>query len=95
VATIVVARSRRDQEAVARTDAILATQNISFSSVSARGAWAGRQGSEVIVRVEIQVNGGPPPDGQPVRYYRMRYRGLSGWDVGGRTSAWSYRFKLF
>lgn len=84
-----------DQEAVTRTNAILAAQNISFSSVSARGMWAGRQGAEVIVRIEIQVNGGPPPDGEPVRYYRMRYRGLSGWDVGGRTSAWSYRLKLF
>ena len=57
--------------------------------------WKGREGDDVIVKVEIQVDGGPPPDGGAVRYYRMRYRGLSGWTVARRTSVWSYRLKMF
>jgi hypothetical protein len=82
-----------DQEAAARTQAILAAQSITFPSVSARGMWRG--GGDVVARVEIQVDGGAPPDGDSIRYYRMQYRGVSGWDVKGRTSAWAYWLKLF
>ncbi len=81
------------QEAVAPTNALLATQRITFPSVSARGVWQG--GGEVVAKVQIQVDGGPPPDGDSVRYYRMRYRSLSGWEVKGRTSAWAYWLKVF
>lgn len=84
-----------DSDASARAERIVASQNISFPSVNARGMWEGRDGGDVVVRVEIEVDGGPPPDGESVRYYRMRYRGLSGWQVRGRVSAWSYRLKLF
>lgn len=84
-----------DRDARERTDRILATQNITFPSVNARGMWNATDGGDVVVKVEIQVDGGPPPDGEPVRYYRMRYRPMSGWRVGGRTSVWSYRLKLF
>lgn len=83
------------EEALARTEAIVDAQDITFESVSARGMWKGRDGDDVIVKVDIRVSGGPPPDGEPVRYYRMRYRGLAGWKVGARTSVWSYRLKLF
>lgn len=83
------------QDAAARVERIVSSQNISFPSVSARGLWKGRDGDEVIVKVEIEVDGGPPPDGERIRYYRMRYRGLGGWHVRGRTSAWSYRLKAF
>jgi hypothetical protein len=83
------------EQAQARAERILATQNITFPSVSARGVWNAKDGGEAVVRVDIQVDGGPPPDGVTTRYYRMRYRPLSGWTVGGRTSAWSYRLKLF
>ena len=82
-----------DKDALARTQAILDTQKITFPSVSAHGAW--RDGGEVVAKVRIEVNGGPPPDGVSVRYYRMRYRSLSGWNVKGRTSAWAYWLKLF
>ena len=83
------------ERARAHVDSILAAQNVTFPSVSARGMWNASDGGEAIVKVEIEVDGGPPPDGEPVRYYRMRYRPLSGWSVGGKTSAWVYRLKLF
>lgn len=83
------------KEAQAHVDSILATQDITFPSVSARGFWDAQKGGEAVVQVDIRVAGGPPPDGESTRYYRMRYRPLSGWHVLGRTSAWSYRLKLF
>lgn len=83
------------EQAKVQADEILANQNITFPSVSARGFWDAKDGGDAVVRVEIQVDGGPPPDGVATRYYRMRYRPLSGWRVGGRTSVWSYRLKLF
>ena len=57
--------------------------------------WNARDGGEVVVKVEILVNETTPPDGERVRYYRMRHRPLSGWDVLGRTTVWSYRLALF
>jgi hypothetical protein len=83
------------EQTPARVERILAAQKITFPSVSARGFWDANNGGEAVVRVEIQVDGGPPPDGVTTRYYRMRYRPLSGWTVRGRTSVWSYRLKLF
>jgi len=82
-------------EAVERTDRIEGFTQIEFAEVDARGMWEGRQGGDVIVKVQIAVNGGPPPDGDAVRYYRMRYRPLTGWQLGTRTSALSYWLKLF
>lgn len=84
-----------DETAIAYTEKILASQNITFSSVSARGMWNASDGGYAIVKVEIRVDGAPPPDGESTRYYRMRYRPLSGWTVGGPTSSWSYHLKLF
>lgn len=84
----------RDQ-AQASVDAILAVHDITFPSVNARGMWDASDGGDAIVKVEIQVHGEAPPDGESTRYYRMRYRPLSGWRVGSRVSVWSYRLKLF
>lgn len=94
-ATLESGRPVDEQKAHKQVEKILAAQKITFPSVSARGMWDAQDGGEVIARVEIEVDGGPPPDGEPVRYYRMRYRPLSGWSVRGQTSVWSYRLKLF
>jgi hypothetical protein len=51
------------EHAQERAERILATQNITFPSVSARGLWNAKDGGEAVVRVDIQVDGGPPPDG--------------------------------
>lgn len=82
-------------EAQSASERILAASNIRFPSVSARGMWNARDGGKVVARVEILVNETTPPDGESVRYYRLRYRPLSGWDVLGRTTVWSYRLALF
>lgn len=78
-----------DELAEQATARILAAQRIEFPRVSLHGA-AGQGDREVVARVEILVDGAPPPDGDAVRYYRMRYRTLSGWKVGARTTALIY-----
>jgi hypothetical protein len=61
--------------------------NIEFSTVSARGS-----ANNLIVKVEITVDGGPPPDGRPVRYFRMMHNDDRGWWVSSETdSYWYYR----
>ena len=82
------------EAAEASTERILAAQRIEFPRVSLHGA-AGQGDRDVVARVEILVDGAPPPDGDSVRYYRMRYRTLSGWKVGARTGAISYWLALF
>ena len=84
-----------DAEALDATARIMGASNIEFPSYDARGMWKGRDGGEVIVKVTIRVDGADPPDGEPIRYYRMRYRPLVGWKVGARTSALLYWLKLF
>ncbi len=85
-----------DGDAVqAMAENILQSVEVTFSSVEARGFKDARDGGDAVVKVGILVGGGPPPDGESTRYYRMRYRSLTGWKVGARTSAWAYRLKLF
>lgn len=84
----------RDQ-VQADAEAIVVAQDITFRSAQARGMRDASDDGDAIVKVEIRVNGAAPPDGESTRYYRMRYRTLSGWTVRGRASAWSYRLKLF
>lgn len=85
-----------DQEqARLQAQSVLDASNVELVSVTGRGFRDARDGGNAVVKVEIRVNGGPPPDGVSTRYYRMRYRSLAGWRVGARTSVWSYRLKMF
>ena len=63
---------------------------ITFKSITARGT-----GEEIVVRAEILVDGGPPPDGKAVRYFLYSYSPVFGWCYQSETSAWYYRLKLF
>ncbi|NIM51607.1 MAG: hypothetical protein GTN62_12330 [Gemmatimonadales bacterium] len=82
---------RGDQEAAAaQAQNIVAQERIEFTSIGARG---GRD--DVVVRVEILVDGKPPPDGRQVRYFRMRHSLVTGWMMRYETSALAYIFKLF
>jgi len=78
-----------DAEAARVATEIQAMQKIEFVSIKARGT------GPVIARLEIEVDGGDPPDGQRVRYYLLEHSTLAGWRVKRESSAWSYYTKLF
>ena len=63
----------------------LNTENIDIASISARG----RDG-KCVARVEIRVAGSEPPDGKPVRYFKMSHSTFTGWRVRGEVAAWNY-----
>ena len=63
--------------------------NIEFPSLAARGSR-----SSMIVKAQITVDGGTPPDGQPVRYFYMSYNADRGWAVLTETDSYSYNRTL-
>ena len=63
--------------------------NIAFASLSARGSR-----SSMIVKAHITVEGGTPPDGQPVRYFYMTHNADTGWAVLSETTSYSYNRTL-
>ncbi len=70
--------------------AAMASNKVEFNNVTARGF-----GSDRILRVEITVDGKPPPDGRSVRYYRMEYSYLLGWVYHQEVTAFAYWTKLW
>lgn len=67
----------------------VSAENIDIVSISARG-----RGEDVVVQVEIEVDGRNPPDGKRTRYYRMRHSTGIGWTVRHEVGKWSYYLKL-
>jgi hypothetical protein len=65
--------------------AVAELPNVEFVSVSAHG-WR----DAMVVRSEISVDGGPPPDGQPVRYLFLTTKYEGGWMVLSESD--SFRF---
>jgi hypothetical protein len=70
----------------------LVQRDVEFTSIAARG----KMGAPVIlVRAEITVDGGPPPDGRPVRYFRMSTKFVGGgWMVVGEGDSYNYFMQL-
>lgn len=79
-----------EEEARAMTDELLRRAEVEFTDISARG-----RGDDVVVRVEVRVSGGDPPDGQRVRYFRMSHSALTGWRVLRETWALSYYLRFW
>ncbi len=73
-----------------QTAELLRTSQVEIASISSHG-----RGDNIVVRAEIRVAGGPPPDGKSVRYYRMTHSMATGWHLKGETSKWSYYLKLW
>lgn len=67
-------------------------RDVQFTSIAAHG----RMGAPAIfVRAEITVDGGPPPDGRSVRYFRVsRKFGEEGWMVVGESNSYLYYREL-
>jgi hypothetical protein len=82
----------RGDEAAAELQAreIVARDRIEFPQLSARG-----DPEDVVVRAEILVDGGTPPDGRSVRYFRMRHSMVTGWRMRYEAHAVSYYLKFF
>ena len=64
--------------------------NVEFMSVSAHG-WR----DAMVVRTEISVDGGPPPDGQTVRYLFLTTKFEGGWMVLSESDSFNYYEVLF
>lgn len=77
-------------EQKAYADRIVRASRVEIKSIQARG-----MGDNIICRVEVLVDGKPPPDGKSVRYIRMKYSNLTGWTYKNETSEWLWRVKLW
>jgi hypothetical protein len=67
-------------------------RDVEFTSIAARG----KMGAPVtLVRAEITVDGGPPPDGRTIRYFRMSTKFVGGgWMVVGESDSYNYFMQL-
>jgi len=59
--------------------------HVDFISLSAHGSR-----DAMVVRTEISVDGGPPPDGQPVRYLFLTTKPEGGWMVLSESDSFRY-----
>ena len=67
-------------------------RDVEFTSIAAHGRMGG---SLTVVRAEISVDGGPPPDGRAVRYFSVSPKfGGDGWMVNGESDAYRYYQEL-
>jgi len=66
-------------------------RDVEFGSMGARGTIGGA----IVVRAEVSVDGGSPPDGRAVRYLWMsrKFEG-DGWLVMGESNAYQYFMEL-
>lgn len=70
----------------------LVQRDVEFTSIAAHGKIGG---FVTLVRAEVTVDGGPPPDGRPVRYFRMSSKfSDDGWMVLGESDSYSYWMQL-
>jgi hypothetical protein len=79
-----------EAEVEAKAEELLGLSEITFTKMSARGS-----DDDIIVKLEIQIAGKDPPDGKPVRYFRMSHSAVTGWRVRRETTALSYYLKSF
>ncbi len=68
---------------------ILARERIEFTEISARGS-----ADDVVVRVELLVDGRAPPVGKPVRFFRMKHSMVTGWRMQREVHAISYYLRF-
>ena len=67
-------------------------RDVELASIAAHG----RMGGPVtLVRAEVTVDGGPPPDGRTVRYFRVSRKFMGGgWMVVGESDSYLYYREL-
>jgi len=62
---------------------------VEFASLSAHGLR-----EIMVVRAEVTVDGGPPPDGRPIRYLDLTTKVGGGWMVLAETNSLQYYLAL-
>lgn len=84
-----VAEARQGAPAESLSLPPLVQRDVEFTSIAARGRMGG---AAIVVRAEVTVDGGPPPDGRAVRYFWVvrRFWGNGSWLVTGETDAYRY-----
>jgi hypothetical protein len=67
-------------------------RDVKFTSLAARGTIGGA----IVVRAEVTVDGGPPPDGRAVRYFWVsrKFGGDGTWLVMGESNPYRYLMEL-
>jgi hypothetical protein len=86
-----VAEARQGAPAESLSLPPLVQRDVEFTSMGARGTIAGA----MVVRAEVTVDGGAPPDGRAVRYFWVsRKFGGDGWLVMGESNAYQYLMEL-
>ncbi|HUI75157.1 MAG TPA: hypothetical protein VLX32_09440 [Candidatus Acidoferrum sp.] len=88
-----VARMATEAETGEPVEAVpeMVKRDVEFTSIGARGKMGGRV---TLVRAEITVDGGPPPDGQAVRYFQVSRKFTGGWMVVGQSDWYRYSMEL-
>ncbi len=76
-----------DEETAAE---VLALTRIDFSEITGRGAL-----DDMVVRVEIRVDGSAPQYGNEIRYFRMEYSVVTGWSYQHESTKLSYYLNFF
>jgi hypothetical protein len=67
-------------------------RDVEFTSIGAHGRIGG---PVILVRVEVKVDGDAPPDGRPVRYFRLSRKFMGdGWMIVGEGDPYSYYREL-
>lgn len=68
-----------------------AQRDVEFTSLAAHGKIGG---GVTLVRAEVTVDGGPPPDSRSVRYFSISRKLEGGWMVIGESNSYSYYHEL-
>jgi hypothetical protein len=66
-------------------------RDVEFTSIAAHGRMGGMY---TLVRAEVRVDGGPPPDGRVVRYFSVMEKLGGGWMVAGESDSYRYYEEL-
>ena len=87
--------TRSELSGAAEPDSALAARlqrlnNLTVVPVSGMGS-----PNDMVVRFEVTLEGGPPPDGRTSRYFRMSHSLLTGWHMESQSNAVSYYLNIF
>jgi hypothetical protein len=66
-------------------------REVEFTSIAAHGKIGG---GVTLVRAEVTVDGGPPPDSRSIRYFGISRKLEGGWMVVGESNSYSYYNEL-
>lgn len=81
----------RSDETERKIDDLMDIDSIELTPIGVKGSAT----DEIVVKCRVALAGEDPPDGKPIRYYRLSHQLGFGWKVRREVSAWHYYSKLF